>query len=123
MVLKNYALAFYWYQQAANQQDSFGQLNVGMSYLNGLGVKQDIDTALLWLNRSIAQDNPDALITLAEMYENGKFLEKVLNKLFLFIKAVKQGSGVAAYRLGLIYEYGKDAVVDIKWQSGGIIKR
>lgn len=54
-----------------------------MSYLNGLGVKQDIDTALLWLNRSIAQDNPDALITLAEMYENGKFLEKVLNKLFL----------------------------------------
>lgn len=76
MVLKNYALAFYWYQQAANQQDSFGQLNVGMSYLNGLGVKQDIDTALLWLNRSIAQDNPDALITLAEMYENGKFQKK-----------------------------------------------
>ncbi|HFK9536433.1 TPA: tetratricopeptide repeat protein [Acinetobacter baumannii] len=112
---KNYALAFYWYQQAANQQDSFGQLNVGMSYLNGLGVKQDIDTALLWLNRSIAQDNPDALITLAEMYENGKFLEKSIEQAISFYKkAVKQGSGVAAYRLGLIYEYGKDTVVDIK---------
>lgn len=57
-----------------------------MSYLNGLGVKQDIDTALLWLNRSIAQDNPDALITLAEMYENGKFLEKSIEQAISFYK-------------------------------------
>ncbi|HFG6882299.1 hypothetical protein ABTN05_12845 [Acinetobacter baumannii] len=54
-------------------------------------------------------------MTLAEMYENGKFLEKSIEQAISFYKkAVKQGSGVAAYRLGLIYEYGKDAVVDIK---------
>lgn len=55
IVDKNPKLAFYWYEKAAQLNDSKAQFNVALMYLKGVGVEQNDDLAIQWLKRSAAQ--------------------------------------------------------------------
>jgi TPR repeat protein len=49
-----------WYKRAAEQGDAKAQGNLGVAYLNGLGVPQDFVTALMWSNLAAAQGRESA---------------------------------------------------------------
>lgn len=114
-LIQDYALAQYWYQQAADKKDQFGQLNLGLLYLDGKGVQKDYLQALFWINKSVAQGNADAQTVLGEMYEKGKGVEQSFTEASnLYRKAAKQRNAVAPYKLGLMYEYGNGFDIDLK---------
>lgn len=55
----------------AEKGDAFGQSCYGRDLLLGVGVKKDVDSALIWLRRSAAQKQPDAEYTLHLIYAGG----------------------------------------------------
>ncbi len=57
---------------AAEQGLVDAQYLMGVSYAEGIGVEQDKEKARLWLNRAIAQGQPDAAKFLKEMDEQKK---------------------------------------------------
>ena len=55
----------------AEKGDAFCQSCYGRDLLYGIGVKKDVDTALIWLRKSAAQKQPDAEYTLHRIYAEG----------------------------------------------------
>lgn len=52
-VSQDYAQAVEWFQKAAEQGEIHAQYNLGMCYLRGHGVPQDLVLGYVWLNCSI----------------------------------------------------------------------
>ena len=48
------------------------QALLGRAYYEGVGVPRDYRTALIWLNKAVAQNSADAMFILGLMYENGR---------------------------------------------------
>lgn len=112
---QDYVTARYWYQQAADQEDEWGQLNLGLIYKIGKGVEKDFEQAVEWISKSVSQANADAQTVLGEMYEQGEGVEQNFDKAVnLYRKAAKQRNAIAPYKLGLMYEYGHGFAVDIR---------
>ncbi|MGF1722286.1 J domain-containing protein [Vibrio kyushuensis] len=61
--------AFYWYQQAANQNHIQSQFSLATHYLKGIGTEPDLNQALYWLTKLAVEGNIDAQIALATIYE------------------------------------------------------
>jgi len=55
----------------AEKGDAFCQSCYGRDLLVGIGVKKDVDSALIWLRKSAAQKQPDAEYTLHQIYAEG----------------------------------------------------
>ena len=53
----DYFKAFEYFRLSANQEDSNGQLNLGISYEYGQGTRQDYDKAKYWYGRSCDNRN------------------------------------------------------------------
>ena len=74
-------IAFEWFMKAALQEADKAQTAVGLAYLRGHGVEQNLDQALMWLNRAAEQGEVLAQCKLVELYadwEECKDLEKAL---------------------------------------------
>ena len=82
MALANFYLLGYGTQKNENEAarlhkigaekgDAFCQSCYGRDLLYGIGVKKDVDTALIWLRKSAAQKQPDAEYTLHRIYAEG----------------------------------------------------
>ena len=54
----------------AEKGDSNAQALLGRKYLEGEGVDIDINKAFEWLQKSVAQNNPEAQLYLASYYIN-----------------------------------------------------
>ena len=54
------AKALALYRQAAEAGDGFAQLQLGLKFARGEGVKQDYVQAHLWANLAATSGNPDA---------------------------------------------------------------
>lgn len=63
--------AFYWYNRAAEQGDSFCQGKVGMAYLWGTGVKRDVKQAFSWFLKGAEQGQPYCQEKVADFYVVG----------------------------------------------------
>jgi TPR repeat protein len=112
---QNTIKARYWYQQAADQDDDWGQLHLGLLFKTGKNVDKDLEQAVMWISQSAAKGNPDALTMLGEMYEQGEGVEQSFDEAaMLYRKAAKQRHAVAPYKLGLMYEQGHGFTIDIK---------
>ena len=59
-VLKDDAEAVRWYRLAADQGNSFAQINLGFKYANGEGVLKDSVLAHMWSNIAGANGNASA---------------------------------------------------------------
>jgi uncharacterized protein len=70
-VERNDALAFMWFQRAANQGDAAAQYNVGASYAAGTGVQKSDVEAAKWFRRAADQGVVFAQLNLGLLYAAG----------------------------------------------------
>lgn len=68
----NYVQAIQNAQALANKGDATSEAVLGRAYYEGVGVARNYQYALNYLNKSVAQNNPDAMFILGLMYEHGR---------------------------------------------------
>lgn len=73
---KDYATAVKEWRPLAEKGDAPSQFNLGLMYVDGLGVPQDYNQALSWFQRSAQQDYPKAQLNLGAMYASGKGVKR-----------------------------------------------
>lgn len=92
----HYADAIKTAQANAAKGDASAEALLGRAYYEGIGVQRNYATALTWLNKAVAQNNPDALFFLGLMYEYARGVQQDPNKaLKLFDQAADLGQGYA----------------------------
>ena len=101
----NYALAAYWYRQAARQGMANAQYNLGHFYLQGIGVPQDTSKTILWWEQAAHQDYPQAQHNIGTIYFEGIGVGKdiQLAKLW-FARCVKLGNESCKESLRIVEE-------------------
>lgn len=100
------AAARRWYERAAEAGDSKAKTNLGYLYQTGKGVKKDYEQALrLYRSAVAAGDHARAFERLGQCYRLGiGVAEDVSQAANLFERGVDAGSGLAARRLGDLFE-------------------
>ena len=103
--------AFKWYKMAAEQGHEAAQLNLGVMYHQGVGVKQDFAEAIKWYQKAAEHSNTKAQLNLGILYDMGKGVEKdVVKASEYYEKAAKKGMRDAQYNLGIIYYNGEGGI-------------
>lgn len=96
-----------WYGKAAEQGFAQAQLNLGVMYLNGVGVPKDDSQAFSWIWKAAEQGHTHAQYNLGSMYEHGVGVIKDEPKAFDWIcKAAEQGDLAGQFMLGRRYLKG-----------------
>lgn len=104
---RNVDLSEYYFELAADQNDSFSQLYIGM--LNMFVFKNpNAKKALFYLNQSANQNNPHAQFVLGEIFYYGINVERRLSLAFDYIKsaAINHNFSLAQLNLGKAYLEG-----------------
>lgn len=105
---EEYNKAFEYYQEAAKKGNMYGQYNLGLLYLQGLGVTKDSKEAFEWLRKSAEQGNREAQNQLGNMYFNGDGVEKNIHEAMKWAeKSAQQGNTNSQNNLGVIYNMGE----------------
>jgi TPR repeat protein len=73
---KDYSTAAKEWRTLADKGDSRAQFNLGLLYVDGLGVPLDYSQAVRWFERSAQQDYPKAQLNLGIMYRDGKGIKR-----------------------------------------------
>lgn len=106
-VAVDYNKAAAWFREAALGNVANAQYNLGVLYHQGLGVKQNIDTAFGWYRAAAREGHPEAQYNLGIAYIEGIGSPYDPAKAANYFKnAAQAGILEAAYNLGLIYENG-----------------
>ena len=66
----NDAEALKWYRNAAEQEDSMAQFNLGQMYYRGRGVPKDFVLALMWYNLAASQGNKFARMSMDDLQKD-----------------------------------------------------
>ena len=78
-----------------------------LMYLNGWGVRQDLNTALAWLERAADHGNELSQSTLGIRYANGDGVIQDSQKALKYMQmAANNGSAEACFNLGQVYNFG-----------------
>lgn len=107
----------------AKLQQSFkgaARNNLGYMYQNGYWVKQDINQAIAWYEKSAELDYLMAMTALGDLYVNGQLTKQDLPKALSWYKqAAERGSGYGQLQLGLMYLNGiavsEDKTIAKQW--------
>jgi TPR repeat protein len=103
-------------QQRAAAGDADAQCGLGKQYEFALGVPQDNQQAVLWLQKSAEQGNVIAQVELAVVFDK---LQDYAQALIWYRKAAEKGHPRAEYNLGLAYQNGegvpKDMAQAVAW--------
>lgn len=91
-------------EKGAAAGDAYDQLNLGAAYDNGLGVKRDIDKALLWYQKAAEQGLAEAQFNLAHLLVSEEL--SAVAAAGWMLKAAEQGMLDAEYLMGVIYAEG-----------------
>ncbi len=90
----------------AENGDKVAQMAIAQSYLNKLNPSVQ-RVGLVWLRKSAAQSHTPALISLAQIYEDGNIAPRNLAKAFTAYKsAANLNDATAQYRVGRMYQSG-----------------
>ncbi|KAI9197200.1 uncharacterized protein BJ171DRAFT_446277 [Polychytrium aggregatum] len=97
-----------WYHKSAEQGNRHGQWMLGFYYEHGIGVPQNIDTAILWFrNKSANQGNSYGQWMVGRCYFNGYGVdEDKTMAVEWFRKSAEQENRYAQDYLGYCYYYG-----------------
>lgn len=98
--------AFKWCKKAAEQGNGYAQAGLYKHYVNGIGVEEDEDVALEWLEKAVEQEITEALFEYGEYYADEK--EKVV----YLKKAAEKNHNEAMYKLGECYGNGIGVSID-----------
>lgn len=112
---QDYTRAFSEFLPLANSGDFRSQYYIGYLYINGLGVNQDVQEGIKYLNKSLEQDYDMAQSMMAFLYEEGHALPQNKKKaLELYKKAAEQNNASANLNLGVMYYNGSNVPKDNK---------
>lgn len=93
--------------QTASVPNGQAQLEVGIRYATGDGMKQDMAKAAFFYREAAQLGNTDAQYRLACLLESGRGVEKDLKAaLDWYMIAANGGNHIAQYNLGCMYEMG-----------------
>ena len=92
-----------YFEKAANAGHRRAQINLGLLYLRGQGVKRDLVQARAWLEKAAATDDPSALYTLGRAMEDHDetIAADSIRAADLYRRAAEKGHALAALRYGL----------------------
>ncbi|WP_133130011.1 tetratricopeptide repeat protein [Legionella yabuuchiae] len=106
-VFDNYQIALASYQQAAKQNDTVGQYNLGLMHELGKGVPVNFEKAQALYFKAAEAENAEAMVQLAGLYFNGlNGPRDERTALHWYQKAAALGNREALYQLGLMSETG-----------------
>ena len=116
------------YAKAAEGGHAGAQCRLGDAYEYGqLGLKIDIDMALMWFKKAAGGGDLDAQCRLGDAYEDGQLglMIDIEMALMWFKKAAEGGNGDAQWRLGGAYEDGLLGLPrsTSRWRSCGSRRR
>jgi len=108
--------AVYWYRKAAELDDVVGIYNMAEAYLWGWGsLEVDVDKAVEFLERGIALNDTDAMVSLGTVLYDDQFGREDQEKAFeLFLQSANDGNAhgmhnvAESYRLGIGVESSYD---------------
>lgn len=104
---KDYAEAYKWFKQAADQGNAKGQNGLGLLYKYGNGVEKDAKEAVKWFKLSAEQNYASAQNNLGTMYENGNGVTKDYKEAAKWYRlAADQGHANGQNNLGYMYVKG-----------------
>lgn len=107
-VKKNQELAQRYYISAARSGDSIAQCAIAENFLDSRQAANK-KLGLIWLNKSVAQNNPEAQLRLGEMYADGTLVGVDLVKAKELIGlSVAQGYLPAVYQMGVLAQKQND---------------
>ena len=97
----------------AEQGDAKAQFELGVMYINGLGVPQDYAEAARLYRKAAEQGRAKAQYNLGLMYDNGLGVPQNYAKAVKWYrKAAEQGNAGAQYNLGVMYGKGQGVPQD-----------
>ena len=118
---KRYTDAFEWYQTAANQGLSLGQLRLSQMYQLGEGVDKDEEQAAHWMKLAAEQGLAQAQFEYGEILESGRGVERTgtADAASWYIQSSNQGNPKAMLKLAKLYFGGlgvkQDTYQAFKW--------
>lgn len=98
------------WRKAADNNEVWAQRNLGLAYLKGTGVQEDVAEAARWLHKAAQQGDSDSQFLFGHICFDTK--EFSLAEHF-FMEAAKQGHSDAQYKLATMYENGSGVPKDI----------
>ena len=102
-----YEQAFNLWKPLAESGDADAEYNIGLLYMNGLGVKKNSRFARQLFMAAAEQGQADAQYNLGLMYYQGNTVFRSNKDAFnWWVKAAAQGHAPAQYNLGIMYAYG-----------------
>ncbi len=103
------------FEKAALQKHAQAQLQLGLMYVNGVGIKRDLEIGCAWLKKSADQGNVEAQYNLGVGYLKGLGVEQSdINAAKMFSRAAEQELPIAQYYLGYLYLIGKGVEQDFQ---------
>lgn len=104
----NYELAFNKLNPLVESGDAMAQNTVGKMYLQGLGIAENPDKALILFRNAAKQGLPNAKNNLGVMYAGGLAVPQDYKQAIVWFKeAAGQGYTLAMDNLADMYEYGR----------------
>jgi TPR repeat protein len=101
------------YRKAADQGNADAQVNLGVMYAEGQGVKRDYTEAVRWYRKAAEQGYALAQWCLGVMYEDGHGLpQDYAEAVRWYRKAADQGNADAQFALGVMYAEGRGVTRD-----------
>ncbi|MGO2339364.1 MAG: tetratricopeptide repeat protein [Psychrobacter sp.] len=105
---KDYAQAYDYYRQAAEDGYASAEQSLGKLYRMGRGVAQSDAEAAKWFLKAAKQGDVHAQSDLGGMYYQGRgVVQSHEQALKWTLSAAEQGDSYAQYNVGLIYETGR----------------
>jgi hypothetical protein len=112
-VPQDYKTAVKWYRLAAEQGYADAQVNLGVMYTLGQGVRRNYKTAVKWYRLAAKQGHAGAQNNLGLLYTIGQGVPQDYKAAVKWFRlAAKQGFSLAQNNLGLLYVKGQGVVQD-----------
>ena len=106
---KEYTQAYKVFLELAKNGYEEAQYNLGLLYMDGLGIEKDCHKAIHWFKKASLKDDIDATYNIATLYDAGECIEEDNEEaLFWYEKAISLGDEEAIYFAGVIYADKKD---------------
>jgi hypothetical protein len=111
---QDYQTALRIFRLLAEKGDAEGQYDLGLMYLDGLGVPKNDAEAVNWFRKAANQGYTAAQANLGAMYQSGLGIPtNDVEAVNWFRKAADGGYAAAQYNLGTMYRDGRGAGVPV----------
>ena len=103
-----FTLAFEWCSTHQSEQDAELWFDLALCFIRGLGVQNDDNQAVYWIQKSAEQSHALAQSELGELYERGRGVDTDFEKaMHWYRKAAEEGNARAQSKLGSLFWAGR----------------